>query len=152
LQKEVQRLDPEYYAIADIQNPKRLQRALEVMYETGETYSSQRKRIIKARDFGIEKYVLNMEREPLYERINRRVDLMMEQGLEAEALSMLPYKNLNALNTVGYKELFSYFEGKITKEQAITDIKTHSRRYAKRQQTWFKRYPDFRWIDGNTVL
>ena len=149
LQNEVRKRDPEYYSIADLNNPKRLQRALEVIYETGKTYSSQRTRTIKEREFKIEKYVLQMDREKLYERINLRVDQMMDAGLEEEVLSMLPFKNLNALNTVGYKELFDYFEGKISKEQAITDIKTHSRRYAKRQITWFKRYNDFQWIESN---
>jgi len=148
LQEEVKRLDPDYYAIADIKNPKRLQRALEVIYATGKTYSSQRTEKRKERDFKIAKYVLNMDRNKLYERINLRVDLMMEAGLENEARDLFKYKDLNALNTVGYKELFSYFEGKISLEQAVTDIKTHSRRYAKRQITWFKRDESFKWITG----
>ncbi len=147
LQKEVERLDPEYYAIADIHNHKRLQRALEVIIATGKTYSSQRKRTIKQRDFEIEKLVLNMPRELLNDRINKRVDIMIDQGLEAEARALFPFRELNALNTVGYKELFQYFDGNITREQAIIDIKTHSRRYAKRQITWFKRYDDFSWVD-----
>lgn len=148
LQEEVKRLDPEYYAIADIKNPKRLQRALEVIYATGKTYSSQRTEKKQKRDFAIEKYVLNMDREKLYQRINLRVDLMIEAGLEKEARELFQYKDLNALNTVGYKEIFSYFENKISREQAITDIKTHSRRYAKRQITWFKRDDSFIWING----
>ena len=148
LQEEVKRLDPEYYAIADIKNPKRLQRALEVIYATGKTYSSQRTEKKQKRDFAIEKYVLNMDREKLYQRINLRVDLMIEAGLEKEARELFQYKDLNALNTVGYKEIFSYFENKISRKQAITDIKTHSRRYAKRQITWFKRDDSFIWING----
>jgi tRNA dimethylallyltransferase len=146
LQNEVKRLDPDYYEIADIKNPKRLQRALEVIYETGKTYSSQRTKKQKQREFQISKYVLNMDREELYQRINLRVDLMMEAGLEKEARSLYPFKDLNALNTVGYKELFSYFDGKISLNQAVTDIKTHSRRYAKRQITWFKRDNSYKWI------
>ena len=147
LQKEVEKLDPEYYKVADIKNHKRLQRALEVISQTGKTYSSQRKQIIKERPFKIEKFVLNMPRDILYERINKRVNIMIEQGLIEEARSLYKYRHLNALNTVGYKELFEYFGGKITEEQAIIDIKTHSRRYAKRQVTWFKRYDDFEWIE-----
>ncbi len=148
LQNEVKRLDPDYYSIADIKNPKRLQRALEVIYETGNTYSSQRTKKQKIRDFKIDKYVLNMNRELLYQRINKRVDLMIEAGLEKEARGLFEYRELNALNTVGYKELFSYFNNEISLEQAITDIKTHSRRYAKRQLTWFKRDNSFNWING----
>jgi len=148
LQDEVKRLDPDYYETADVKNHKRLQRALEVIYETGKTYSSQRTQHKKNRPFEIEKIVLNMPREILYERINKRVDLMIEQGLIEEAKTLYPFKELNALNTVGYKELFEYFDGKISKDQAITDIKTHSRRYSKRQVTWFKRYDDFEWIEA----
>ncbi len=152
LQREVKRLDPAFYEIADINNPKRLQRALEVCLATGKTYSSLRKNKRKSREFMIRKYVLNMERERLYERINLRVDQMMEAGLLKEVRSLIPYRTLNALNTVGYKELFHYLDGEISLEQAITDIKTNSRRYAKRQITWFKRYDDFEWIDSSTEI
>ena len=152
LQREVKRLDPDFYEIADINNPKRLQRALEVCLATGKTYSSLRKNKRKSREFMIRKYVLNMERERLYERINLRVDQMMEAGLLKEVRSLIPYRTLNALNTVGYKELFRYFDGEISLEQAVTDIKTNSRRYAKRQITWFKRYDDFEWIDSSTEI
>lgn len=147
LQDEVRRLDPEYFAEADIMNHKRLQRALEVCIQTGKKYSAQRTRNKQKRDFEIEKIVLNMPREILYERINKRVDIMVEEGLVQEARGLLEFQDLNALNTVGYKELFQYFNGKISLNQAIIDIKTHSRRYAKRQVTWFKRYDDFKWID-----
>ncbi len=147
LQDEVRRLDPDYFAEADIMNHKRLQRALEVCIQTGKTYSSQRTRSKQKREFEIEKIVLNMPRETLYQRINKRVDIMVEDGLVEEAKGLLEFEDLNALNTVGYKELFQYFNSKISLEQAITDIKTHSRRYAKRQVTWFKRYDDFKWID-----
>ncbi len=146
LQKEVERLDPEFYKVVDQNNHKRLQRALEVCLATGKTYSSQRTNKKKSRPFAIRKLVLNMERELLYERINRRVDLMMEAGLLDEVKSHLPFRELNALKTVGYTELFRYLDGAISLEQAVTDIKTNSRRYSKRQVTWFKRYDDFEWI------
>lgn len=147
LQKEVLRLDPEFYNIVDQSNYKRLQRALEVCLATGQTYTSQRINTKKSRPFKISKFVLNMDREVLYHRINQRVDQMVEMGLIDEAKSMHPYRDLNALNTVGYKELFKHFEGDISLEQAITDIKTNSRRYSKRQVTWFKRYEDYEWIE-----
>ncbi len=146
LQKEVERLDPEFYKIVDQNNHKRLQRALEVCLATGKTYSSQRSNQRKSRPFKIRKLVLNMERELLYDRINKRVDIMMENGLLEEVKSLLPYRNLNALKTVGYTELFRYLDNEISLEQAVTDIKTNSRRYSKRQVTWFKRYDDFEWI------
>ncbi|MCK5846832.1 MAG: tRNA (adenosine(37)-N6)-dimethylallyltransferase MiaA [Bacteroidales bacterium] len=145
LQDEVRKLDPKYFENADIQNHKRLQRALEVCIQTGKTYSSQRSEKKQVRDFEIEKIVLNMPREILYDRINKRVDIMIEEGLIDEVKALIPYKDLNALNTVGYKELFQHFNNEISLEQAITDIKTHSRRYAKRQITWVKRYEDFNW-------
>ncbi|RLD64980.1 MAG: tRNA (adenosine(37)-N6)-dimethylallyltransferase MiaA [Bacteroidetes bacterium] len=146
LQKEVERLDPEFFKIVDQNNHKRLQRALEVCLATGKTYSSQRSNQRKSRPFKIRKFVLNMERELLYDRINKRVDIMMENGLLEEVKSLLPYRNLNALKTVGYTELFRYLDNEISLEQAVTDIKTNSRRYSKRQVTWFKRYDDFEWI------
>ncbi|RLD45343.1 MAG: tRNA (adenosine(37)-N6)-dimethylallyltransferase MiaA [Bacteroidetes bacterium] len=149
LQDEVRRLDPDYFAKADINNHKRLQRALEVCIQTGKTYSSQRTEKKIKRNFKIEKIVMNMPREILYDRINKRVDIMVEEGLIEEVKGLIPNKDLNALNTVGYKELFQYFDNNISLEQAITDIKTHSRRYAKRQLTWFKRYDDFTWIENN---
>ena len=146
LQKEVARLDPEFYKVVDQNNHKRLQRALEVCLATGKTYSSQRTNKKKSRPFKIRKLVLNMERKLLYERINKRVDLMMEAGLLDEVKSLLAFSELNALKTVGYTELFRYIDGDISLEQAVTDIKTNSRRYSKRQVTWFKRYDDFEWI------
>jgi len=147
VQKEVERLDPEFYKIVDRNNHKRLQRALEVCLATGKTYSSQRSNKRKNRPFKIRKLVLNMDRQKLYDRINKRVDLMMEQGLLDEVKSLLPYRDLNALKTVGYTELFRYLDNEISLEQAVTDIKTNSRRYSKRQVTWFKRYDDFEWIE-----
>ena len=145
LQKEVERLDPEFYKVVDQNNHKRLQRALEVCLATGKTYSSQRSNKRKSRPFKISKFVLNMDRELLYDRINKRVDLMMEMGLLEEVKSLLPFRDLNALKTVGYTELFRYLDGDISLQQAVVDIKTNSRRYSKRQVTWFKRYDDFTW-------
>jgi len=147
LQKEIKRLDPEFYKEVDKNNYKRLQRALEVCLSTGKTYSSQRTHKKKIRPFKIRKLVLNMERQLLYERINKRVDKMMDLGLLSEVKSLLAFRELNALKTVGYTELFRFLDGEITLEQAITDIKTNSRRYSKRQITWFKRYDDFEWIE-----
>ena len=146
LQREVARLDPEFYKIVDQSNHKRLQRALEVCLATGKTYSSQRSNKRRSRPFKIRKIVLNMERELLYNRINERVDKMMKAGLLEEVRSLQEYRDLNALKTVGYTELFRYLDGDISLEQAVTDIKTNSRRYSKRQVTWFKRYDDFEWI------
>lgn len=139
LYAQLQLLDPEYAATVNPNDSKRIMRALEVSLQTGKPYSEhlQKKQVV--RDFNIEKYYLNRPREVLFDRINRRVDKMMEEGLLEEARGLLPYRDLNALNTVGYRELFDYFDGKCTLEQAVTDIKTHTRRYAKRQITWFKR-------------
>lgn len=146
LQAEVIKHDPVYYESCDQQNPKRLMRALEVCLATSIPYSQQRTNKKAERPFKIIKLVLNTDRSELNERINARVDQMLENGLVEEAKVLYPFKDLNALNTVGYKELFAYFDGKISLEQAIIDIKTNSRRYAKRQVTWFKRDPQFRWI------
>lgn len=132
-------LDPDYYAQVNHNDHKRMIRAVEVSLQMKKPYSQCLHQPKKQRDFKIEKYYLNRPREVLFDRINRRVDQMMEQGLLEEAQQLLPYRNLNALNTVGYKELFDYFDGNCSLEQAVTDIKTHTRRYAKRQLTWFKR-------------
>lgn len=147
LQKEVERLDPEFYKIVDQNNHKRLQRALEVCIATGKTYSSQRSNKRKKRPFKVRKIVLNMDRQILYNRINKRVDIMMEQGLLEEVKSLFTHRKLNALKTVGYTELFRHLDGEISLDQAVTDIKTNSRRYSKRQITWFKRYDDFEWVE-----
>jgi tRNA dimethylallyltransferase len=146
LRNKLKKLDPDYYASADTDNPKRLLRALEVCLTTGKPYSSLRKNKPKPRNFRILKIGLAMDKEELYERINTRVDQMLKAGLEKEAKQLFPFRHLNALNTVGYKELFEYFDGKITREQAVTDIKTHSRRYAKRQMTWFRKDEEIRWF------
>jgi tRNA dimethylallyltransferase len=139
LHAQLQLLDHEYAAIVNPNDSKRMMRALEVSLQTGKPYSEHLHKKQVTRDFNIEKYYLNRPREELFDRINRRVDKMMADGLLEEARSLLPYRHLNPLNTVGYKELFDYFDGKCTLEQAVTDIKTHTRRYAKRQLTWFKR-------------
>lgn len=139
LHAQLQLLDPEYAATVNANDSKRIMRALEVSLQTGKPYSELLHKKQVFRDFNIEKHYLNRPREELFDRINRRVDKMMADGLLEEARSLLPYRHLNPLNTVGYKELFDYFDGKCTLEQAVTDIKTHTRRYAKRQLTWFKR-------------
>lgn len=139
LRAQLELLDPIYYAKVDHNDHKRMIRAIEVSLQTKQPYSSFTHNTRKERDFNIVKYYLNRPREELFERINRRVDIMMEKGLLDEVRSLLPYKSLNALNTVGYKELFDYLEGNCSLEQAVADIKTHTRRYAKRQLNWFKK-------------
>ena len=146
LQDEVQRLDPEYFALVDQQNPRRLQRALEVCYQTGKTFTSFRSGNAVQRDFDIKKYALLWDRQQLIERIDKRVDMMMEQGLLEEAKALYPKRHLNALNTVGYKELFAYFDGQCSLEEAIEQIKIHTRQYAKRQMTWLRKDSGYQWI------
>ena len=146
LQDEVQRLDPEYFAIVDQQNPRRLQRALEMCYQTGQPFSSFRSGNTVHRDFDIKKYALLWDRQALIERIDKRVDMMMKQGLLDEAKALYPKRHLNALNTVGYKELFAYFDGQCTLEEAVEQIKIHTRQYAKRQMTWLRKDTSYQWI------
>ena len=146
LQNEVQRLDPEYFALVDQQNPRRLQRALEVCYQTGKTFTSFRSGNAVQRDFDIKKYALLWDRQQLIERIDKRVDLMMKQGLLEEAKALYPKRHLNALNTVGYKELFAYFDGDCTLKEAAEQIKIHTRQYAKRQMTWLRKDTSYHWI------
>ena len=146
LQDEVQRLDPEYFAIVDQQNPRRLQRALEVCYQTGQPFSSFRSGNTVQRDFDIRKYAILWDRQQLIERIDKRVDMMMEQGLLEEAKALYPKRHLNALNTVGYKELFAYFDGDCTLDEAVEQIKIHTRQYAKRQMTWLRKDTSYQWI------
>ncbi len=140
-------LDPEYYARVDLKNPKRIIRALEICESTGKPYSSFLKGEKGKRDFTVVKTGLTIDREKLYERIDRRTDLMVERGLEEEAASLYGMKGLNALNSVGYREFFDFFDGKISREQAIALIKRNSRRYAKRQLTWWKRDGSINWFD-----
>lgn len=151
LAAQLAELDPEYYAVVDRQNPARVMRALEVCLTSGKRYSELRKGGSKPRNFEVVKVGIDMPREVLYDRINRRVDLMMEAGLEAEARSVLPYRHCNSLRTVGYAEMFDYFDGKITKEEAVELIKRNSRRYAKRQITWFGRDNSIKWFAPNQL-
>jgi len=146
LRFQLKNIDPEYYSIADLANPKRIMRALEVYLATGLKYSQLRKNKPKKRDFNIIKIGLNRDRKELFKLINKRVDLMLEQGLIDEAKQFYPLKHLNALNTVGYKELFDYFDHKISLEKAIENIKTNTRRYAKRQLTWFRKDETINWF------
>jgi tRNA dimethylallyltransferase len=146
LVEELKQLDPEHYEIVDRKNPRRVIHALEICHMTGSTYTSFRTAIKKQRPFHIIKIGLNREREELYQRINHRVDEMMQKGLLDEARSMIPFKEQNALNTVGYKELFEYFDGKWTLEEAIERIKGNTRRYARKQLTWFKRDAKMKWF------
>jgi len=146
LQDKVKEIDPEYYIEVDQSNPKRLLRAIEVCLTTGVTYSSLRKNKPKPRNFKVLKIGLTRNREELYRRINHRVDKMMDEGLLSEAKSLYSYRHLNALNTVGYKEVFDYLDAKITLDEAVEKIKTNSRRYAKRQLTWFRKDPEITWF------
>ena len=146
LQNELQRLDPEYYNIVDKQNPRRLQRALEVCYQTNLPYSSFRKNTSKVRDFKIIKIALLWERNELISRINQRVEQMVSDGLVDEARSVYHKRHLNSLNTVGYKELFQYFDGNVSLDEAIENIKISTRQYAKRQMTWLRKNNDYQWF------
>ncbi len=148
LAQQLKELDPLSYEELDLSNGQRVIRALEVSMYTGQPFSSFKTRRFKERDFEIVKIGLERPREQLYERINARVLQMMEDGLEAEARAMLPYRDLPALQTVGYKELFDYFDGKCTLEQAVRHIQADTRHYAKRQLTWWRRDPDIRWISA----
>lgn len=146
LQNEVQCLDPEYYKVVDKLNPRRLQRAVEVSYQTGLPYSSFRNNTAKVRDFKIIKVALLWDRNELISRINQRVENMISEGLLEEAKTMYPKRHLNSLNTVGYKELFEYFDGKISLNEAIEKIKIDTRQYAKRQMTWLRKNNDYQWF------
>lgn len=139
LRMELKMLDPESYESIDLANHQRIVRALEVTLMTGRKFSSFKTQVRKQRPFRIRKIYLDREREELYDRINRRVDIMMADGLLAEAESLLCYRHMPALNTVGYKELFAYFDGNVSLEEAVELIKRNSRRYAKRQQTWWRK-------------
>jgi tRNA dimethylallyltransferase len=144
--EQLKELDPEYHKIVDLNNPNRITRALEVCIATGKPYSQLRNNKPVKRDFEIIKIGLNRPREELFENIGLRVDKMVEAGLIKEVKALNEFKGLNALNTVGYKEIFQYFEDNYTLQQAIEKIKTNTRRYAKRQLTWFKRDKDIHWF------
>ena len=146
LVEELRHLDPEHYAVVDRQNPRRVVHALEICHMTGRTYTSFRKAEKKQRPFNIIKIGLNRDREELYQRINTRVDKMMAQGWLDEAEGLLKYRSENALNTVGYKELFNYFDGVWSLDEAVERIKGNTRRYARKQLTWLKRDEQTRWF------
>ena len=146
LVSELRLLDPEYYNIVDLKNPKRVIHALEICYMTGRTYTSFRTQTTKVRPFRIIKIGLQRDREDLYERIICRVDQMVKDGLVAEARRVYPYRHLNSLNTVGYKELFAHFDGACTLEFAIEKIKQNSRIYSRKQTTWYRRDKDIHWF------
>lgn len=147
LRFELKRLDPEYYKTVDLQNYKRLLHALEICRITGRRYSEFLTNTIKKRPFNIIKIGLNTDRAILYERINSRVDKMVSEGMEEEARQLFPFRTLNGLNTVGYREWFSCFDGNISRDEAIEQIKSNSRRYARKQLTWFKKDPEIKWFD-----
>jgi len=147
IRSDLKMLDPDYYRKVDLKNYKRMIRALEVCETTGKPYSHFLHKNIKKRNFNIIKLGLRIDRRELYDRINRRVDIMIERGLEQEAYKLLVHRDKNALNTVGYKELFMYFDGEISRDKAIELIKRNSRRYAKRQMTWWAGDKQIIWFD-----
>ena len=151
LRLQLKTLDPNYYAKVDLKNPNRIIHALEICLMTGKTFTSFRTNPKKKRPFTIVKMGLNCDRKILHERINKRVDLMVEAGLEVEARKVYPFKHLNALNTVGYREWFAYFDGDITRENAIELIKRNSRRYARKQITWFRRDEEMNWFEPHEI-
>lgn len=149
--EDLKRLDPEYYEIVDKQNPRRVVHALEICTMTGQTYTSFRRREKRERPFRIIKIGLNRPREELYARINQRVDQMMADGLLEEVKAMYPKRSLNALNTVGYKELFDYLDGRWSLEGAVERIKGNTRRYARKQLTWYKKDDQIRWFHPDEI-
>jgi tRNA dimethylallyltransferase len=149
--EELRRLDPEYYGIVDLKNIKRVFHAVEIMRAAGKSYTSLRTGEKRTRDFRILKYCIEMPREELFDRINRRVDAMVEAGLEEEARRVYPLRHLNSLNTVGLKEMFSYFDGEMARDVAIERIKKNTRVYAKKQMTWHKRDSDIIYIRPGEV-
>lgn len=151
LQRRLKELDPVYYNQVDLNNPHRVMRAIEVCLVTGNRYSDLRKQTTQERSFDTIKIGLTSEREWLYNRINQRVDIMMKQGLLDEVKSVYPQRNLNALNTVGYKELFDHLDGNSTMEESIDKIKQHTRNFAKRQLTWWRRDESINWIQMDTA-
>ncbi len=146
LREKLRDLDPEYYDVVDLLNPKRLLSAIEVCISTGKTSTSLRKNKPEKRDFDIIKIGLNTGRDELFDNIHARVERMIGDGLVEEARALLPFREVNALNTVGYKELFNYFDGEMGLDEAIAKIKTNTRRYAKRQLTWFKKDDEITWF------
>lgn len=151
LVEELKQLDPEHWSIVDRNNPRRVVHALEICHMTGKTYTSFRTNSIKQRPFNIVKIGLNRPRDILYDRINQRVLTMMEQGLENEARKVYPLRHLNSLNTVGYKELFAYFDGLIQQEEAIRQIQSNTRQYMRKQLTWYKKDENVTWFDPDNI-
>ena len=155
LQNEIKEKDPAWYAAGEIQNPQRIMRALEVMMHTGKSILSFQQAVKAERNFNIIKIGLTLPREELYRNINTRVDEMINDGLEAEVRSLQQYKSLNALQTVGYREMFEYFDGQVDKAAAIENIKKNTRHYAKRQLTWFNKNESTQWfspLDYNQLI
>lgn len=148
---ELKERDPQHWEIVDRNNPRRVVHALEICYMTGKTYSSFRTNTHKIRPFEILKIGIDRPREELYDRINKRVIDMIEKGLEKEARAMYPRKGLNALNTVGYKEMFAYFDGLIARDEAIRQIQSNTRRYMRKQLTWFKKDTSIKWFSPDNV-
>lgn len=151
LQQRLLTLDPEYYRLVDLNNPKRLLHAVEICQMTGTTFTSFRKNTVCVRPFHILKIGINQNREILYQRINERVEQMMDAGLLEEARSVYPFRNLNSLNTVGYKELFSHFDGECTLEEAVDLIKRNTRKYARKQLTWFRKDAEINWFEPDQI-
>lgn len=151
LKQELKKLDPDYYQVVDLQNPNRIMRALEVCIITGKPYSSFRIKNIKPRNFNVIKVGLDLPRKELFERIENRVDHMIESGLIEEVKSLEQFRNLNSLNTVGYKEIFHYLDGNCSLIDAIDKIKTNTRHYAKRQLTWFKKDKAITWFHPDEI-
>lgn len=151
LRQRLQEVDPEYYQIVDQNNPKRMLHAVEVCQMTGKTFTSFRTRTVKERPFRIIKIGINQDRKVLYDRINERVLRMMDLGLLEEARSVYPYRSLNSLNTVGYKELFPYFDGSCTLAEAVDLIQRNTRKYARKQLTWFRRDQQIKWFEPNQI-
>ncbi|MFB9845329.1 tRNA (adenosine(37)-N6)-dimethylallyltransferase MiaA [Mucilaginibacter ginsenosidivorans] len=151
LQERLKQADPVYFERVDINNPQRIIRALEVFESTGVPFSAYHKSVVDERPFKSIKIGIDFPRELLYQRINQRVDDMVKQGLIEEAKALLPYRHLNALNTVGYSELFNYFDGKTDLESAISLIKQNTRRFAKRQLTWFRKDQDIKWLQAGSA-
>ena len=151
LVEELKQLDPEHWSIVDRNNPRRVVHALEICHMTGKTYTSFRTNSIKQRPFNIVKIGLNRSRDILYDRINQRVLTMMEQGLENEARKVYPLRHLNSLNTVGYKELFAYFDGLIPQEEAVHQIQSNTRQYMRKQLTWYKKDENVTWFEPDNI-
>ncbi len=146
-----QKNDPTYFQIVDQQNPRRLQRALEVFEQTGLPFSFYHKKTPKKRDFEVIWTAIDMDKNKLHSRINQRVETMMAEGLLKEVKNLVGLRDLNALNTVGYKELFAYLDGKISLDEAVEQIKANTRKYAKRQLTWLRKNKDYHWFKAEEL-